>query len=638
MSNLRVSFSFGEMKVVQQVAQYVSDSSEEQIEGRTNEVFQKKTRKKRKTKSWMKYADYDCAAAAEASIESTWSKHYTNHSEIGRKVYYRCKRKKLRGPQCKASIYLLYHADSDKVSVFKTEADHDQCEEYERGIRADVKKCINELYMDGITKPKQIIRALQSRQLETPPLRKIKNYLVQYRKTKFGNHMISLGELEHWCKMNSDIPSDDNQSFVVCYEVFYEGENYGEDKEGEESEEREEINENNFRFFISSIRLLNIASSSSHINADATYKLIWQGYPVLVIGTTDLNKAFHPFGLAICSNEKTEDFRFIFKSIQIGMQRLNKDLFKPTALVADAADAIKNAFRKVFNHQYNQIMCWSHMKTKVENRLSHIDDKVIADEILSDIEYLHLSNSKEVFDLALSLFLKKWKIKNKTKNQSIIDFLSYFDDQWIKSNSGWYEGIQLYTPSTNNALEATNRTIKHDGTYRERHVLSRFLTVASNIICNWSVERDLSSVNVKIFATEPTVSLKLWTSSYQWAKADKKIVSIQNDGLACYYIPARHLESISQAELKKYTGRNWTTFNQFKKSFDIWCLEMNDSNWKKSKCNCPGFLKNYICKHVVGMAIRLKHCKPPAEAKTVPLGEKRKRGRPSKAKPALLVQ
>ncbi len=64
----------------------------------------------------------------------------------------------------------------------------------------------------------------------------------------------------------------------------------------------------------------------------------------------------------------------------------------------------------------------------------------------------------------------------------------------------------------------------------------------------------------------------------------------------------------------------------------------NDSHCRTSKCNCPAFLKNYICKHVVGMGIRSKSCKPPAAAKTVPIGEKRKRGRPAKAKPALLVQ
>jgi hypothetical protein len=38
------------------------------------------------------------------------------------------------------------------------------------------------------------------------------------------------------------------------------------------------------------------------------------------------------------------------------------------------------------------------------------------------------------------------------------------------------------------------------------------------------------------------------------------------------------------------------------------------------------------------MSIRLKYCKPPQEAKNVEIGTKRKRGRPSKAKKALLTQ
>ena len=50
------------------------------------------------------------------------------------------------------------------------------------------------------------------------------------------------------------------------------------------------------------------------------------------------------------------------------------------------------------------------------------------------------------------------------------------------------------------------------------------------------------------------------------------------------------------------------------------------------------FFKNYICKHVVGMVIHLKHDKPPAAAKSVPIGKKRKRGRPAKVKRTLLVQ
>ncbi|CAF2976209.1 unnamed protein product [Rotaria sp. Silwood2] len=143
---------------------------------------------------------------------------------------------------------------------------------------------------------------------------------------------------------------------------------------------------------------------------------------------------------------------------------MNKDLLKPTTLIPDAADAIKNSFTNIFASSYNQIMCWTHMKRKVDNR-----------------GY----------------------------------FINYFHNEWLKTNDGWYEGIQVYSPSTNNALEVTIRTIKDDGTFRERHVLSRFLTIASNIVNNWSIERDITSINENIFATEPTTSLELWTLSYQ---------------------------------------------------------------------------------------------------------------------------
>ena len=120
---------------------------------------------------------------------------------------------------------------------------------------------------------------------------------------------------------------------------------------------------------------------------------------------------------------------------------------------------------------------------------------------------------------------------------------------------------------------------------------------------------------------------------------DEQNFGLKTKHLKHPYIPARDSDSIPQKDLNQYKKQRFTTFNQFKKSFDIWCLEIeHDLSWRKAKCNCPAFLKNYICKHVVGMGIRLKHCKPPFAAKTVPIGEKRKRGRPAKVKMALLVQ
>ena len=109
--------------------------------------------------------------------------------------------------------------------------------------------------------------------------------------------------------------------------------------------------------------------------------MVWQGYPVLAVETTDLNKAFHPFRLAMCSNKKTSDFQFIFNSIQSGMRKIGNDLLKRVALVADVAGSIKNGFSKVFDYEYDQIMCWSHMKRKDDNRVSQLDNKAAAQEM-----------------------------------------------------------------------------------------------------------------------------------------------------------------------------------------------------------------------------------------------------------------
>ncbi|CAF1023430.1 unnamed protein product [Rotaria sordida] len=490
-----------------QVAQYESDASDEEIVGENYDTNgNERSSKKRKPKCWVNENTFDNAGEAEASIGNERSKHYTNYTENGKVVYYRCDKAKRRGSQCEARIYLLYHADSDKVTVYKTEVEHGNHHDKLRGVD----------------------------------------------RNKYGTYIISLGESEEWCKNNLNIPTDPNKPFVVSYKILYNDEVY------EDDQDIEDDGENKFRIFISFICLLNIASTSSHIHANATHKLVWQGYPVLIVETTDLNKSFHPFGLATCSNGKTEDFEIIFNSIQIGMQVINKDLLKPTASISDAADAIKNGFRNVFNNEYNQIMCWAHMKRKVGHRICQINDKDIRKETMEDIEMLQLSNSVPVFILASTLFIKKWNMNNKQQNRSILDFLEYFDNEWFQSNDD-------------------------DGTFRERHVLSRFLTITTNIINNWSVERDASSINAKIFATEPTISLQLWTSSYQWAKSIKDIICIENSDSKQYYIPARDLQSITQADLYKYKNRKLSNFNQFKKSFDI-CLpfQMSDNN-KKSQ-------------------------------------------------------
>ena len=56
-----------------------------------------------------------------------------------------------------------------------------------------------------------------------------------------------------------------------------------------------------------------------------------------------------------------------------------------------------------------------------------------------------------------------------------------------------------------------------------------------------------------------------------------------------------------------------------------------------ASCTCPIFLKTKVFKHSLGMRIRQKTVVVPATAKEIPIGQKRKRGRPRLATKALLV-
>ena len=86
----------------------------------------------------------------------------------------------------------------------------------------------------------------------------------------------------------------------------------------------------------------------------------------------------------------------------------------------------------------------------------------------------------------------------------------------------------------------------------------------------------------------------------------------------------------------------WKTFNDFEKhSHKIWVINLDRENSENSinaMCSCPFFLKHLICKHALGLHIPFKLCDVPILAKNISLGQNKKRGRPARAKKALLVQ
>lgn len=170
--------------------------------------------------------------------------------------------------------------------------------------------------------------------------------------------------MEQWLKECNEVPEDENKAFVVSYNV--------------------EVNdlkpdESTFRFFVSTKTLIQIASGVKNMHTDATYKLVWQGYPVLLVGLSDSDRKFHPFGVCAATRERAEDFEFIFNSIKTAVKNLFHVDIDPKVLICDAAGSIHNGFINVFpSHADDIVMCWSHVRRNVVKKLpQYISDKKV---------------------------------------------------------------------------------------------------------------------------------------------------------------------------------------------------------------------------------------------------------------------
>ena len=163
---------------------------------------------------------------------------------------------------------------------------------------------------------------------------------------------------------------------------------------------------------------------------------------------------FHPFALAICHDETSDDFAFIFDALyQFNTQ------WRPTILLADSAEAITNGFVQVFGHSEVRINCFYHVCKNIEKYVKVITKGGKNADVVGDLLALQSAKDDDTFPAASRIFIKKYRAVS-------CEFADYFESQCLQKNSQWYEGAAIGLPSTNNGLEATNRVIKDEHSLR----------------------------------------------------------------------------------------------------------------------------------------------------------------------------
>ena len=65
---------------------------------------------------------------------------------------------------------------------------------------------------------------------------------------------------------------------------------------------------------------------------DGTYKLNYEGFPILMVGTVDLDRQYHPYGIMITKTEDNEDYNYMCTRLLELAKIIGADNFNPTVL------------------------------------------------------------------------------------------------------------------------------------------------------------------------------------------------------------------------------------------------------------------------------------------------------------------
>lgn len=151
--------------------------------------------------------------------------------------------------------------------------------------------------------------------------------------------------------------------------------------------------------------------------------------------------------------------------------------------------------------------------------------------------------------------------------------------------------------------------------------------------------------NERVFADMPNIGIADWRKAAVWANDSSCNHIVNNIGELNFIVRSTKAITdnwtLTEDNVVRIENSQWKPFDQF---IDYacglyWNVVLSKSDWKTcSTCDCPYFLKRYMCKHVIGMALRLKICKLPRAAIPTALGAKPKRGRKTQSTKALLIQ
>lgn len=556
--------------------------------------------------------------------EQCWSTRSTRIINSGKKTIYRCNAVASNKVQCEAEVYTLRRIVDDenitdendkyRYDFYRKNADHTHEGEdvvVSKKVSTKVRDQIIMMYKAGL-KPEAIRLRLRSdatisEQMQ-PSSRQIYNVINVHKNEGFTKDPITMNDLVQFAANNPYDPAmDEDKPFVVKFE-------------------RSPPNDPRrvFRYFVSTIRLLRMASQANVLHADATYKITTEKLPLVVVGCSDANGQFHLIGEMTSSHETGDAYKCACNAVIEGIAMVTGTVFKPEYLVADADDAIHNGFRGALGGELTIIMCYSHMLGNVQRKYK-FNNEMNRNKFMNDLRALHLSADTATFEIGVALLKIKWENVEK-------EMYATFERSFVRKNFNWFTGAGNRVPKTNNLIEPFNGLLKQSQTLHQRKPLKQFLIESLRIVAERSKAYWLDKSE---FATETTITddqiREGCRFDVKFVGSDKKNDDGENE---CFSYAANPQKPITMTEVHEWQNATYNSFDEFAANHNkVWKTTFPDDlqNWRAAACTCQAFDDIYMCKHIISIAHQLGIVnEPEANYDNQPLFVP-KRGRPAKA-------
>ena len=359
-------------------------------------------------------------------------------------------------------------------------------------------------------------------------------------------------------------------------------------------------------------------SEAYNVHIDATYKVIDIGYPVIVLGMTDVNQRFVLLALAIVSDEKMETYFWVLDVLRRECEKYGL-IFKPKNLIGDLAPQISQAIQQ-FEPECLRTHCWVHV-LKGMNKVMKGLPRCLKEEIISDIFFLQLISSKALFEKGWALFLEKWQQIRQTE-----ECIVQLNQNYRLNNSNWYEGYAVHSPSTNNALERFNLTIKTRYTNWGRMNVLEFIRLGVAAVRDYAFESE--KVPMKMQYNEVAIC----QDDHGDGMVFKQLGCIE--GYINHLFAGTSEVEMEKGELlsRKLETLDFPMFNEFKELLSgssIVSAKSDVQSLADVFCSCRYFVKRKKCKHIYLFLTRLRR-KELLNSELILV--KNKRGRPKSIK------